>query len=176
MEGLNKMENKKFNSMELKVFNLIREGKSRSEIATCGITTTSNLNAILVNIYDKTEDIVGYCSRRDKFKELQCFLRNNPNVLTPFPEPGKVGDVVPEPVRVGDEFIKQMYPEPKISVTTSTKPAPIRVGYPVEPEVKHRDIHAIIKKLNEQYKQALEVNKAKLSVLDDIEKELSEGA
>lgn len=170
------MENKKFNSMELKVFNLIREGKSRDELATSGITTASNLNAVLAGIYEKTDDLVGYHSARSKYKELQCFIRNNPNMLTPFPEPGKVGDVVPEPIRVGDEFIKQMYPEPKIEITTSTNRMPIRVGYPVEPENKKPDVHEIIKRLNAQYKQALEVNKAKLSVLDDIEKELSEGA
>lgn len=158
------MENKKFNSMELKVFNLIREGKSRDEIATSGITTASNLNAILVGIYEKTDDLVGYHSARSKYKELQCFIRNNPNILTPFPEP----------IKIGDELKKQMYPEKEIEI--AIKNTPIRVGYPVEPENKKPDVHEIIKRLNAQYKQALEVNKAKLSVLDDIEKELSEGA
>lgn len=158
------MENKKFNSIELRVFNLIREGKSRDEIAASGITTSSNLNAILAGIYEKTDDLVGYHSARSKYKELQCFIRNNPNMLTPFPEP----------INVGEVFKKQM--EPPAEIEIAIKNTPIRVGYPVEPENKKPDVHEIIKRLNAQYKQALEVNKAKLSVLDDIEKELSEGA
>lgn len=129
----------KFNSTELKVFNLIREGKSRDEIATSGITTLSNLNVILSAIYEKTNYLIGYHSARNKFKELQGYLRNNPNILTPIPD-----KVEENSDNTGDG-------------------------------IKKTSVHEIIKRLNAQYKQALEVNKAKLSVLDDIEKELTEG-
>ena len=161
------MENKKFNSMELRVFNLIREGKSRDEIATSGITTSSNLNAILAGIYEKTDDLVGYHSARSKFKELQGFLRNNPNVFSPIPDKApEFSDVPPYTPLAAISY-------PKTPVT----PDEVFGKNKSENMTKERqDVREIIKKLNEQYKRALEVNKTKLSVLDDIEKELTEGA
>lgn len=160
------MENNKFNATELKMFNLIREGKSRNEVLTSGITTPACANMVLCMIYEKTDDIVKYRSARDKFKELQGYLRNNPTAFTPIP------DKLPEFSDVPPYAPLDMKNYP----SGVKAPAKLVKGVPPEPENKRPDVHEIIKRLNAQYKQALEVNKAKLSVLDDIEHELTEGA
>lgn len=148
------MSKEKFNSLEWKVFNLIREGKSRSEIATSGITTASNFNAVLAGIYEKTDDMVGYHSARSKFTELQGYLRNNPNAFSPVPD--KVMEFTDTP------------PYVPLEMNNFTQESS-------EPKTKRPDVRGIIEKLNNAYKTALEVNKAKLSVLADIEKEIEEG-
>lgn len=137
------MQNLYLNPTETRVFNLIVEGKSRNEILMSGISTPTSLSLILSTIYNITDEKVKYHTIRDKFKELQCFLRNNPTVFNLIPATKKGNPV-----------------ENKTEYMTKEKP----------------DIQAVIKKLSEQYKEALEVNKTKLSVLDDIKKELSEGS
>lgn len=137
------MQNLYLNPTELRVFNLIKEGKSRNEILMSGISTPTSLSLILSTIYNITDEKVKYHTIRDKFKELQCFLRNNPTVFNLIPA-NKKGNPV----------------EDKTEYMTKEKP----------------DVHEIIKRLNVQYREALEVNKVKLSVLADIEKELTEGA
>ena len=70
----------KFNSMEYKVFNLIKNGKTRNEIIAEKVTTPANLSLILTGIYKKTAEFVNYHSERGKFEELAAYLRNNPDI------------------------------------------------------------------------------------------------
>ena len=161
------MENNKFNATELKIFNLIREGKSRNEVLTSGLTTPACAQMTLCMIYEKTDDIVKYHSARDKYRELQGFLRNNPTAFTPIPDKlPEFSDIPPYTPLVANGYPKT--PATPDEVFGKNKSENMTIERP--------DVHEIIKRLNAQYKQALEVNKAKLSVLDDIEHELTEGA
>lgn len=92
----------KFTKRELEVFNMIRSGKSKSDIVSSGITTTGYLNTILCGIYEKTDSLVGYHSARNKFEELVAFLRNNPTAFTPIPEPDEGEKLVGEPKENND--------------------------------------------------------------------------
>lgn len=78
------MEN--LNSTELKVFNLIRSGKSRNEIIAENFATAASVQVALSGIYSKTEDVMTYHTARNKFEELACFVRNNPEVFKHIPE------------------------------------------------------------------------------------------
>ena len=75
----------KFNSMEYKVFNLIKNGKTRNEIIAEKVTTPANLSLILTGIYKKTAEFVNYHSERGKFEELAAYLRNNPDTFGTIP-------------------------------------------------------------------------------------------
>ena len=77
------MEN--LNSTELKVFNLIRSGKSRNEIIAEGFASTVSVQNALSGIYSKTEDVMSYHTARNKFEELSCFVRNNPEAFKDVP-------------------------------------------------------------------------------------------
>ena len=145
------MSKEKFNSLEYMVFQLIREGKTRDEITACGLSTPANIGVALVNIYEKTDGIVPYHSARSKFTELQGYLRNHPNAFTPIP------DNIERELICGDSDIKtHKGTTPLASIAISSK------------------LNDILTKLNEQYNRAVEANKAKLSVLEDIKKEIEE--
>lgn len=75
----------KFNSTELRVFNLIREGKSRNEIIAEKIASPASVQVALSGIYSKTEDVMTYHTARNKFEELSCFVRNNPEAFKDIP-------------------------------------------------------------------------------------------
>ena len=84
----------KFNSIELKIFNLILAGKSRSQILAKKITTAAMMQNALCGIYAKTEDIVKFKTARNKFDELACFVRNNPDAFNSFLEVEEAEEVV----------------------------------------------------------------------------------
>lgn len=133
------MSKEKFNSLEYAIFQLIRQGKTRDEITACGLSTPANIGVALVNIFEKTEGIVPYHSARSKFKELQWFIRNNPNAFSPIPDAKTIETFSDE-------------------------------------SLNHRlTVYNLILKLENKYKQELEINRAKLAVLSDLAKELEEG-
>lgn len=73
----------RFTPQELKIFNLLRAGKTKTDIINEKVTTTSNLNFLLSSIYKKTEDMVKYHSEKNKYEELLEFIRKN---FPPMPE------------------------------------------------------------------------------------------
>ena len=79
----------KLTRSEMKIFELIKAGKTKEEILNEKITTASNLNFLLTQIYKKTDDIVGYRTAKDKYNELVCFMRNHPHIFSITPKKGK---------------------------------------------------------------------------------------
>ena len=75
----------KLTRSELRIFELLRKGKTKEEILSSKVTTASNLSYILSQIYRKTEDIVHYHSAKDKYGELLCYLRNHPDEFSIIP-------------------------------------------------------------------------------------------
>lgn len=113
----------KFNSMELKVFNLIKAGKSRNDIISERVTTPANLNAILSGIYKKTDEIVKYHTERNKYEELAAYLRNNPEILSPVPPNDNNKKTAATPPQETDD-----------SIATKVKAALNRVSYKLHNE------------------------------------------
>ena len=75
----------KLTNSELKILNLIKSGKTKEDILSEKITTAGNLSFILSHIYQKTDHLVNYHSAKDKYGELVCYLRNNPDAFSIVP-------------------------------------------------------------------------------------------
>lgn len=139
-----------FNSTELKILNLIKSGKTRSDILAEKISTSANVLNALYNIYSKTEDDVKYKTARNKFEELACYLRNNPDAFGPLLEVAEVEE---------EKVVGVVEEETLQGSTSSEDPAASRVM---------KAIDRIITKLH-----------IKLEILDEvkaeIEKELNNG-
>ena len=78
----------KFSPLEHRAIEAIRSGKSRSDILAENIIKANCLPKVLTDIYSKTNKVVKYHTARNKFEELTCYLRNNPDAFaaTPFEE------------------------------------------------------------------------------------------
>lgn len=72
----------KLTKKEYEILELIRHGKSKSSIIMELKTTPNIINQYFSSIYKKTDFFVCYHSERNKFEELQGYLRNNPMVFS----------------------------------------------------------------------------------------------
>lgn len=75
----------KLTKREYEILELIRQGKSKSEILTTTKTSLKFLAQYLTRIFKKTDYLVAYHTERSKFEELQAYCRNNPTAFTIFP-------------------------------------------------------------------------------------------
>lgn len=112
----------KFTIRELEIFNLIKQGVSRSDLFTKVKTTTACVQAALCQIYEKTEDFVNYRTQRNKFEELQMFLRNNPTAFTPIPAgPGEAKKEEKQNKETSAGFKFELFQKVKINVLENIK-------------------------------------------------------
>ena len=139
----------KFNSIELKIFDLIRAGKSRSQILAKKITTAANMQNALCGIYSKTEDLVKYKTARNKFDELSCYMRNNPGAFDSLLEVEEV-----EEEKVGAAEVEEVKLEPLKGFTG-----------PVDSETATSKVMKVIDRISTKLQ-------AKLEILDEVKAEI----
>ncbi len=72
----------KLTKKEYEILELIRHGKSKSSIIMELKTTPNIINQYFSTIYKKTDFLVCYHSAKNKFEELQGYLRNNPTAFS----------------------------------------------------------------------------------------------
>lgn len=72
----------KLTKKEYEILELIRHGKSKSSIIMELKTTPNIINQYFSSIYKKTDFLVCYHSAKNKFEELQGYLRNNPTAFS----------------------------------------------------------------------------------------------
>ncbi len=72
----------KLTKKEYEILELIRHGKSKSSIIMELKTTPNTINQYFSSIYKKTDFLVCYHSAKNKFEELQGYLRNNPTAFS----------------------------------------------------------------------------------------------
>ena len=71
----------KLSRTELKILNFIRSGKRKSDILSEKILSPASFGTTMTSIYSKTDEVVKYHTARNKFEELACYLRNNPDAF-----------------------------------------------------------------------------------------------
>lgn len=157
----------KFNSMEYKVFNLIKNGKTRNEIIAEKVTTPANLSLILTGIYKKTAEFVNYHSERGKFEELAAYLRNNPDTFGPIPL---------------SEFCKPEEPAKsakKEKLKNETKYTLRKQGYnhtvPTAEENITKIVLNALETVGNKIENDLQIMKAKAETLQDVYTEIYKG-
>ena len=143
----------KFTSTELVVFNMILTGCSRDDIVAAKIVAPSSLPSVLSEIYKKTEHIVKYHTAKDKFAELLCYIRNNPDEFKNYP----VTNVKPKSNKPKRSIVKE---------TNTTKQ---------ESEINSitAKITKILDNFDKQIHNSQEILNAKYCLLDDIYKEFN---
>ena len=67
----------KFTKLEKDILTAIASGKTKDDILAEKITTLKCLMNTLTNIYKKTAELVEYRTERNKFDELQKYLKEN---------------------------------------------------------------------------------------------------
>lgn len=72
----------KLTKKEYEILELIRHGKSKSSIIMELKTMPNIINQYFSSIYKKTDFLVCYHSAKNKFEELQGYLRNNPTAFS----------------------------------------------------------------------------------------------
>ena len=146
----------KFSKTELSVFNLIRSGATLDNILKEKIVAQSSLPSVLGKIYKKTENLVKYHTQRDKFKELSCFIRNNPNEFENIPNNKKV--------KITD------YIEPKHDIK---KESPKIVDI-IPKEIDYKaTVTNILDKIDEKIHRSQLLINAKSEILDEVYKEFN---
>ena len=79
----------KFTKLEKDILTAIASGKTKDDILAEKITTLKCLMNTLTNIYKKTSELVQYRTERNKFDELQKYLKENsvlPFLIETLPE------------------------------------------------------------------------------------------
>ena len=99
----------RFTPQELRIFNLLKAGKTKTDIINEKITTTANLNLLLSGIYKKTEDVVKYHSERNKYEELLEFIRKNAEPFTAAPENQKEKMISADKIISAIDKLKKKY-------------------------------------------------------------------
>ena len=156
----------KFNSMEYKVFNLIKNGKTRNEIIAEKVTTPANLSLILTGIYKKTAEIVNYHSERGKFEELAAYLRNNPDTFGTIP----LSEFY-EPEEPAKSAKKEKPKEETKQILKQTHKPLIPLG---EENITQIIINAL-ETVGNKIENDLQITKAKAETLQDVYNEIYKG-
>lgn len=168
----------KLTKKEYEILELIRHGESKNSIIAELKTTPNVANQYFSSIYKKTDFLVCYHSAKNKFEELQGYLRNNPTVFSVVSNESNEKDLkkieqleqqiksfenTVEILTKENTDLKKKFKKEDMSITLKTKS---------EPKV---DIDLILDDLKIKYNMEKYNAHIKLQVLDEIKEKKSNG-
>lgn len=185
-----------------RIFSYIKGGYSRNEILSKNIVKPSMFTVMLSEIFDKTDETVKYHTAKNKYEELSCYCRNNPQAFRDIKTKIKDEDIKSSVHKKTTLNNNEVSVSPKIKTDTSffseenSKHNQLSIEVSetdtssflqnsdkpcidIKSEHKHHcscknhpNIQQIIINLKKHYNEELQLIQAKLNVINDIEKEI----
>ena len=171
----------KLTKKEYEILELIRHSKSKSSIIMELKTMPNIINQYFSSIYKKTDFLVCYHSAKNKFEELQGYLRNNPTAFSVVSNESnekdlkKIEQLEQQTKSLGDtvEILTKENTDLKKKIENKSKEKATTPPVETQKSENKVDIDLILDDLKIKYDMEKYNAHIKLQVLDEIKEKLN---